>query len=168
MSYLALNALLALIWMFLSGDFSTGNLIVGLAIGFLAITLSRPVLGSERSVRGTWGVVRFVVVFGRELVRSNLQLARDLLRPSLPFEPGFIAFDIRDLDRTRTVVLAHLVSLTPGTLTVDLDDSGDTLYVHTLYAGDPDEVRRGIRRLADLIHGVTGERVAPAEKERSR
>lgn len=162
MSHLALNLLLAIVWMFLAGDLSTGSLLVGFVLGFLAIAFSRPVLRSQRYVRAVTGVIRLGIAFTRELVVSNIQLARDILRRELPFRPAFIEFDIRDLDRTETVVLANLVSLTPGTLSVDLDDAGDMLYVHTLYAGDQDEVRSGIRRLANLIHGALGEReVAP-------
>ena len=49
-----------------------------------------------------------------------------------------------------------MISLTPGTLTVDTDDLGETLYVHGLYADDPERIRRGLRSFSDLIRGASG------------
>jgi multicomponent Na+:H+ antiporter subunit E len=164
MSYLTLNLLLAIVWMFLFGDFSLPSMVVGLGLGFVAIAVSRPVLGSQRYVRSVAGVFRLLVGFTRELVTANLHLARDILRPEPPFRPGFVRFDIRDLGPTETVLLANLVSLTPGTLTVDVDDEGFTLYLHTLYAQDPQAVRAGVRRLANLIHDATGSDPLPLEE----
>jgi multicomponent Na+:H+ antiporter subunit E len=156
-SYFALNLLLAILWIFLWGQFTFPAFVVGLVVGFAAIAFSRAVLGSERYVRSVFGTVRLVLGFLRELVLANVQLARDILRPVPPFRPGFIAFDIRDLGPTETVFLSNLVSLTPGTLTVDSDDDGYTLYIHSVYAEDPEETRRSIRRLANLVHGALGQ-----------
>jgi multicomponent Na+:H+ antiporter subunit E len=157
LSYFALNLLLAILWLFLWGDFSFPTFAIGLLVGFAAISLPRTVLGSGRYVRSVVGVVRLFVGFFRELVLANVQLARDILRPVPPFRPGFIAFDIRDLGPTETVFLANLISLTPGTLSVDSDDEGFTLYIHSVYAEDPEETRRSIRRLANLVHGALGQ-----------
>lgn len=166
MSYFTLNLLLAVFWMFLTGSFSMLSLAFGLAVGFIAISAGRPVLGSRRYVRAVWGTALLVVGFARELVVANLLLARDILRPRPPFKPGFLSFDIRDLGPTETVALANMVSLTPGTLSVDLDDLGYTLYVHTLYAHDPDATRAGLRRLANLVHGALGNDPFDPETER--
>lgn len=157
MSYFALNLMLAILWTFVWGDFRFTTFMVGLVVGFLAIAFARPVLGSARYVRSITGSLRLLVGFFRELVLANVQLAHDILRPVPPFRPGFIAFDIRDLGPTETVFLANLISLTPGTLTVDVDDEGYTLYIHSMYAEDPEETRRSIRRLANLVHGALGQ-----------
>jgi len=164
-SYLALNLLLAVVWMLLTGGFSLFSLGVGLVMGFVAISAGQSVIGSRRYVRAVAGTGRLLVGFVRELVVANLQLARDILRPNPPFVPGFLAFDVRALGRAETVALANLVSLTPGTVSVDLDDEGLTLYVHTLYAHDPEATRAGLRRLARLVHGALGDDPSEAETE---
>ncbi len=168
MSFFALNLLLALVWMFLYGDFSIESFLVGMVIGYLALLFSRPFVGSEQYVRSVQGIIRLLAVFLYELVAANLQLARDILRPVPPFKPGFISFDVRDLPPTETVLLANMISLTPGTLTVDSDDEGFTLYVHSLYAQDPEKVRRGFRTFANLIHGAIGGDPYYAEHEVKR
>lgn len=55
------------------------------------------------------------------------------------------------------MLLANLISLTPGTVTVDADDAGDALYVHTLYARDAEAVRRECRSFARLIRAAGGD-----------
>ncbi len=157
MSHFALNLLLAIVWMLLRSDFSLFGLIVGFTIGFIAIAFARITPDSHGYVRASFGIVRLVFAFLIELVIANVQLAYDLLRPRPPFRPGFVRFEIADLGPAETVLLANLVSLTPGTLTVDIRDDGSELVVHSLYAGDPERVRRGLRRFADLIHAAIGQ-----------
>lgn len=169
MSYFAFNLLLAIIWMFLTGTLSVGGFIVGFVIGFLGLAFSRHVLGSGQYVSGALGILRLVSVFVYEMVVANLQLARDILSPVPPFKPGFVSFDVRDLPPLETVLLANMISLTPGTLTVDSDDEGYTLYIHTVYAQDPERIRRGFRRFANLIHGALGgDRPHPQQEETVR
>jgi multicomponent Na+:H+ antiporter subunit E len=156
MSYFAFNLMLAIFWMFMTGAFSTGGFLVGFLIGFAGLAFSRHVLGSGGYVRGVIGIFRLVAVFLRELVIANLQLARDILRPVPPFQPGFLAVDVRDLPPLETVLLGNMISLTPGTLTVDASEDGNILYVHTVYAQDPAKAREGFRLFADLIHDAFG------------
>lgn len=165
MTYLALNLLLAIVWMFLAGNFSIGSLLFGFAIGFLVLVAARAFLGCTGYVRATFGLLRFLRVYFWEIVRANVQLARDLLRPEMPFKPGFLRVHVPGLSRTETVVLSNMISLTPGTLTVDWGE-GEVLYIHTIYAHDPAQVRTGVDLFADLIDGVTGYQPPPAGEER--
>jgi multicomponent Na+:H+ antiporter subunit E len=156
MSYFAFNLLLAIFWMFMTGNFSILGFLVGFVIGFVGLGFSRHVLGSGQYVRNVFGLFRLIAAFAYELVVANLHLARDILRPVPGFQPGFLSFDVRDLPPLETVLLGNMISLTPGTLTVDASDDGNTLYIHTVYAQDPEKARRGFRKFADLIHGAIG------------
>lgn len=164
MSNLALNLLLALTWMFLNGDVSLHGLLVGVFLGFLSIAFSQHVPRKARHVRAVRGSIRLLVSFLKELVLANLQLARDVLRPELPFHPRHLRLDVRDLGRTQTVLLANLISLTPGTITVDAEEDGSALYVHTLYAADPEAVQAQMRWLADLILRASGDEPRPPDQ----
>lgn len=157
MSFLALNFVLATIWVLLRADFTLLGFVAGLLLGFLAIAVARPALGSHAYVRAAGGIVKLTTLFFGKLVVANVLLARDVLRRTPPFEPGFIRFDVRDLGPTQTVLLANLVSLTPGTITVDIDDEGRALYIHALYARDPEATRAECRALAELIHAAAGD-----------
>jgi multicomponent Na+:H+ antiporter subunit E len=124
MSYLALNLMLAIVWMFLSGTFGLGSLLAGYGVGFLSLAILQPVVGSQQYVQGMFGVMRLLVIYMYELMIAAVQLARDILRPNPPIRGGFLHYDARHLSPAKTVLLSNMLSLTPGTLTVDVDDDG--------------------------------------------
>jgi multicomponent Na+:H+ antiporter subunit E len=161
MTALTLHLLLALAWVFLSGDFSLRGLAIGLLVGFAGIAFSQRVPARERYARAACGVLALAVGFAFELVRSNLQLARDVLRLRLPFHPRLLHLDVERLGPTQTVLLGNLISLTPGTITVDAEEDGSALFVHTLYAADPEAVRARMHWLGDLIQRASGEQPPP-------
>lgn len=158
MSLLALNLLLAAVWMLLTARFTFGGMLSGLAVGFLAIWAGRPFLGSAGYVRAARGLAVLLAIYAWKLVTSNVQLARDALRPDPRFDPGFLRIGTGDLDRVETVVFANLLSLTPGTVTVDADERGHAIYIHTLYARDVARARDDARRYARLIRRATARR----------
>lgn len=158
MTFLALNLLLAIVWMFLVGSFWIGSLLFGLVLGFVVLAASQSYVGSGRYVRAVTGTFKLTVVFLYELVVANLQLSRDVLRPTSPFKPGFMRVEVDDLTSGQAVLLGHLISLTPGTLTVDFDPQQGALYIHSIYAQNPERLQRGFRNFADLIIGATGAR----------
>lgn len=165
MKFLALNLLLAIVWTFLAGSFTVESMLFGFVVSFAVLAAAQSFLGSGGYVRATVGVLLLLRVYLWEIIRANLQLARDLLRMKMPFKPGFIHVDASALSPAETAVLANMISLTPGTLTVDVNEEGDTLYVHTVYAADPEKVRAGIRLFANLIVGATGPRAPRGDEE---
>lgn len=163
MSALALNLLLAVVWMFIQASFSLRSLIVGFGIGFVAIAFVQWLRGSRAYADTSASVVRLLAFFLADLVRSNLTLARDILRPVPTFAPALVRFEVVDLSPVETALLANLVSLTPGTLTVDAEEDGHAIYVHSLYADDPATVCRRIGRLSTMIRRAGGRALPPKE-----
>lgn len=158
----ALHLLLALFWMALMG-WNGANLAVGLAIGLLALGAGSRIAGSGAYLRALAAAVRLVGTFLFALVHANLRLARDILRSEPRFAPAIIAVDVRDLGPVNALLLADLVSLTPGSITVDLDHRGHRLFVHTLYARDEQAAQRDARRFAGLLRTIAGGEPAPGE-----
>lgn len=156
MKYVTLNLLLALIWMFLVGDFFTmHSMVAGFGIGVLVLLISQSLLGSYEYFKELLALVRFVVVFIVELTVANVHLARDVLHPQPRFKPGFIRYRPSQLEPVETVLLSNMISLTPGTLTVDVDEDGKTLYIHTLYAWERSSMYRGLYLFTNLIRGLS-------------
>lgn len=155
MHFFALNLVLAIVWLFLTGAFTTANLLFGLVIGFAVLGLAQPYLGSGGYIGSVRCFFRLLRVFLKEIVVANFHLARDLLRKDLPFTPGFIRFDTEGrLSRAQLAVLANMISLTPGTLSMDTDEEGRVLYIHSVYARDPDATRADFMRFLELIESV--------------
>jgi len=70
----------------------------------------------------------YIGVFLYELVKSNLDVARRVISPSLPINPGIVEVKTRLTSKMGRMILANSITLTPGTLTIDMRD--DTLYIH--------------------------------------
>lgn len=158
MSAFAFNLVLAIAWTLLAGEVSLATLVTGFVVGLLAIAACAPMSPAARAyLHRLVGGARLTAVFGWALVVANLLLARDLLRRRPPFTPGFIRLPLGDgLSPAATVLLGELVSLTPGTLTVDAREDGREIVVHTLYAQDPEAVRRDVERFARLVRIALG------------
>ena len=156
MRHLTLNLLLALIWMFLAGDFfAMHSMVVGFGIGVVVLVISQSLLGSYEYIGALAAFFRFIGIFIAELTTANIHLARDVLHPRPRFKPGFIRYRPSNLVPMETVLLANMISLTPGTLTVDVTDDGETLFIHTLYARERASIYRGLYLFTNLIHGLT-------------
>ena len=156
MKFLALNLILAIIWMFLTGAFSIGGFLFGMLAGYLVLFLGQPFIGSERYIRGSAGSVRLVAYFLYELVIANIQLAREILRLKPDLQPAVFAVHVPELTAGQSVLLGNMISLTPGTLTVDNDHLTRTLYIHTIFGQRPEQTIDGARKFARLIVGAAG------------
>lgn len=150
MSFFAINLVLAFVWGALSG-MSLPNLLLGFAIGFLALALSQRFIRSGDYIRSSGAALRLLVLFFKELVIANLRLARDVLRRDPRFSPAFLRVDVSNLRPWQTTTLAALVSLTPGSITIDVTRSGHALVFHTLYARQPEQARQSVCAFAAIL-----------------
>ena len=104
----------------------------------------------NRPLRRLLAVPRLLGRFAIELWTSSLRVAHDVLTPTDRASPRIVDIPLRLTDPRAITLLANGVSLTPGTLTLDVVDGA--LRVHAMYAEDVDAVRAEIRRLeAPLI-----------------
>lgn len=119
-------------WILLNGSLAGDVLAVGLITALLIALLFRISLAVVSELRMTPGALLaalgYVFFFARELVKSNLNLARIVLSPALPLNPGIVKVQTRLKSRMGRLLLANSITLTPGTLTVELD--GEWLYIH--------------------------------------
>jgi multicomponent Na+:H+ antiporter subunit E len=153
---LGLNVLLATTWAALQGGIDPANLTTGFVFGYLILWLLRPVLGGTRYFSKVPAAVGFVLFFLKELAVSNLRVAWDVLTPHSRRRPGVVAVPL-DLEGDGAItLLANVVTLTPGTLSLDVSPDRRTLYVHAMFVDDPEVFRREIkegfeRRIGELL-----------------
>ena len=107
-------------------------------------------------IRKTRIAIHLFAVFCWELVISSLRVAWDVVTPAANRRPGIVAVPLNAKTDWEITLLANLVTLTPGSLSLDVSPDRSTLYVHAMFAEDPDEVRRSItegfeRRLLALL-----------------
>ncbi|MBZ0299333.1 MAG: Na+/H+ antiporter subunit E [Anaerolineae bacterium] len=145
MTFFLLNVLLALAWAALTGQLTPENLIGGFLVGYALLAFSRRALGCTSYVTKVPKVISFILYFAVELFRANLRVAFEVLTPRQRMRPAIVAIPLdirRDLEIT---LLASLITLTPGTLSLDVSSDRRVLYVHSMYVDDIDVFRREIK-----------------------
>jgi multicomponent Na+:H+ antiporter subunit E len=108
-------------------------------------------------------MVRSLAIFLLELVRANLRVAMEVLAPGFRMTAGIIRVPTRTRTPLEVVVLANAISLTPGTLTLQVDEQDRVLYVHGLYVTSRSEFLRSIARIEDLVLDITRPRGRDSE-----
>ena len=156
MRVLGINLLLSAIWAALQGAIDLANLATGFGFGYVILWFARPALGDTRYFGKTAAILGFVLFFVKELVVSNLRVAWAVLAPTSRRRPGVVAVPL-DVDRDIEItLLANVVTLTPGTLSLDVSADRRTLFVHGMFIDDPEQFRREIkdgfeRRIKELL-----------------
>lgn len=140
---------LALIWAAITGTFSGLNLVLGAGIGAVAVLLLRRHLAQGRRLHQLRSVVSLALLFLYELGVSAVRVAIVVLTPNLRsvLQPAIIAFPLSVRSDAEITLLANLITLTPGTLSVDVSEDRKLLYVHTLTLS----TREGL--IADIARG---------------
>jgi multicomponent Na+:H+ antiporter subunit E len=139
------NLLLALGWVAMNGKFDAVNLLVGFAFGYVVLYLLQRVIGHSRYFARTVGLVRFIGFYILEVVRANLRVAFDVVTPTSYARPGIVAVPLEARSDVEITLLSNLITMTPGSLSVDVADDRSVIYVHVMFLEDPDEVRRQIK-----------------------
>lgn len=140
------NLLLALAWTALQGSLSLGNLVVGYVLGYVVLQLL--VRGGVLPRRYAGKVGTFVELFlylVYELVLANIRLTIDVIRPRQSMRPAVIRVPLDATSDGEILMLAALVNLTPGSITIDVSDDRGTMYVHVMDMDSPDQARAAIK-----------------------
>lgn len=139
----AMNLVLALLWCAKSGAFSWGELGLGFALGYIALVVCRPLLGPSPYYGKIWEALWFVLVFIVDLFASSLRVAYDIVTPRHHMHPAVVAVPLpEDITDGEVALLANTITLTPGTLSLDVSKDRAFLYVHVMYLDDGAEATR--------------------------
>ncbi len=142
----ALNLVLALLWAMASGEVTLLTIGAGFLVGMLVLHLVGPVLGDTRYAVRFLRVLGLVLFFLAELVMSSVRVAYDVIKPRFTMTPAIIQVPLDVRGDVQVTLLANLISLTPGTLSIDVSDDRTNLYVHAMYGDDPEAVARRVKR----------------------
>jgi multicomponent Na+:H+ antiporter subunit E len=145
MRLFVVNLLLALLWVALGARFTLPNLIVGFLLGYLVTYLGERGSSEGRYFKRVPLAIGVALFFLGELVRSSLRIAWDVLTPTHRMRPAVIGVPLEAKTDAEITLLAQLISLTPGSLSLDVSSDRKTLYVHVMYVDDVNETRRRIK-----------------------
>lgn len=140
-----LNILLALAWAALTGHFTPLNVIVGFALGSAVLWPARRIVGPSNYFVKLPRVIRLVVFFFWELLLANLKVAIHVVSPLSRLTPGIVAVPLDLKSDAEIALLANMITLTPGTLSLDVSTDRRALYVHVIDLDNADQLRREIK-----------------------
>ncbi|WP_371060066.1 Na+/H+ antiporter subunit E [Rhodosalinus sp. 5P4] len=159
MNAFGINLLLAVVWVALTGSTTLSGLLTGFVLGFGVLWMVKPLTGERLYFRRVFAWVRLVVMFLYELVVSSLAVAWDIVTPKERARPQIIEVPLDVTSDVGILLVTNLISLTPGTLSLDVSRDRKTLAVHAMFVDDPDELcaqlKRGMERW--VIDAVEGE-----------
>jgi multicomponent Na+:H+ antiporter subunit E len=168
MSTLVPVAWLTAIWTALWGSVTVANVGSGLVASLVVVRLFPARATSSagwalRPVAAVW----FGLWFTWKLFEANLVMLWEVLTPTDSTRPGVVAVPISHCSPGIATLIANAISLTPGTLTLDIQGTPPVLYIHVMHLDDPEDVRRDVARLEQLVvraFGARAEPVAPSEE----
>jgi multicomponent Na+:H+ antiporter subunit E len=152
---------LTVLWLVLWRDLSVANLLSGVAIATVLALASDPRPALDHRVHPL-AVVRFAAYFSWKLVEANVILAREVVTPQNRIHTGIIAVPLAGRSDLVVTVVANAVSLTPGTLTLEVRRTPEpVVYLHVLHLHDLDQTRADVETMARMV----GEALEPRTAE---
>ncbi|MDR7072836.1 Na+/H+ antiporter subunit E [Fictibacillus barbaricus] len=142
---LMLNLLIGVIWMFLSESYSFASFFVGFVIGAALLLLLDRFIPGFYYFKYVKAIIYLVFLFLKELILANLEVLKWVYKPKLDFQPGIIALPIDVKKNWEITLLANLITLTPGTLSVDVSRDQRFIYIHAIDLPDVNHTIIGIK-----------------------
>ena len=154
---LLLNLLLGLIWGALTADFSPGNLFFGFVISYGMLWVMRRFEQPSQYFSKVPFVLGLTFNFLWEVWKANLRIAYDVLTPTHLMRPGIVAIPLDAQTDEQITLLANMITLTPGTLSLDVSTDRKVLYIHSVYItnveGTRQEIKQGFERKVMRVLG---------------
>lgn len=148
-------------WLVLNGSLASDVLVVGMIAALVIALMFHDGLSVVSEFRLTpqslLAAPAYVLFFLKELIKSNLRLASIVLSPALPLHPGIVKVRTRLKSRMGRLLLANSITLTPGTLTVEME--GEWLYIHWVTVESEDieaataSIVSGFERYLEVMYG---------------
>lgn len=143
MKYVTLFILSLIFWLLLTFNFAISNIIVGIIASLItALVFGKSFLKDVAPFlqlqRYFWLII-YLFIFAWECIKANFDVAYRVLHPAMPIKPGIVKVKMNLKTNIAKTILANSITMTPGTISVDIID--DYIYVHWIYVSseDPEE-----------------------------
>jgi multicomponent Na+:H+ antiporter subunit E len=140
-----MNLLLSFIWVALTGSLYFVNFFFGFLIGFLVLWMMNRNEDDHRYFTRVPETIAFVAYFAYEMIVANLQVAYDVITPNYFFKPGIVRYPLQASTDIEINLLSTVISLTPGTLILDISEDKKWLYIHVMYLDDKERFIKRVK-----------------------
>ncbi len=134
-----MNLLLAFTWVALTGALYFSNFYFGFLLGFFLLWLTRRNEIDKRYFNRVPKIIAFIFYFIWEMIKANIHVAYDVITPRFFMKPGIVKYPLVAKSDFEINILATMISLTPGTLILDISDDKKAIYIHVMYLEDKEK-----------------------------
>lgn len=145
---LLINFAITFVWMFLYSSWDLQTFIVGYLVGIILLYLMRRFFNEPLYVNKLYRFFILSLILLRELILSNIAVIKLVLQPKLSIRPGIFAMETELKSDWEITLLANLITLTPGTLVIDVSNDQKMLYIHAI---DIDNIEEEIASIKDTF-----------------
>lgn len=151
-----MNLLLSFIWVALTGSMYYSNFLFGFLLGFFILWIMNRHETDQRYFNRVPKTIGFVLFFLYELIVANIQVAYDVITPKYFFKPGIVKYPLEAESDIEINLLSTVISMTPGTLIIDISEDKKSLYIHVMYLKDRDtfvaQIKNGFeKKLLEIL-----------------
>ncbi len=146
LSILASLAFFTLFWLLVANEGSPAQVLLGIVLGAAMLWVRARFGAASLPLHRPGVALQLAALFLVDIVVANFAVARAVLAPSLPIRPRFLEVPLDLREPNAAALLAGMVTLTPGTVSVDLDLDARVLTVHALLAEDEAAAVNGIKQ----------------------
>ncbi|WP_340278761.1 Na+/H+ antiporter subunit E [Staphylococcus coagulans] len=129
---IVINLILAIFWLFLSDSYTMNSFVLGYLFALLLVYLMRKILPGRFYIITLYKIIKLVFVFLIELIKANIDVLRIILQPRIKNESAFFVYETDLQYKWQVALLSNLITLTPGTVVIGVNDDMKRLYIHCL------------------------------------
>lgn len=162
-SRIILFLLALLVWLLLTWPVDLQHLIIGIFISLFIAFMTGDMFVKRAYVfksvdRYVWFVTRYVPLFIWECLKANIDVAYRVIHPDLPIKPGIVKVKTSLRSDTGLTFLANSITLTPGTMSVDIDPENGILYIHWIYVQEEEDIQKAseiiVKNFEDVLRRI--------------
>lgn len=151
-----MNLLLTFVWVALTGSFLLSNFFFGFLLGFFILWLMSRGNPKRKYFTQIPKIIAFIFYFLYEMMKAIFEVAYDVVTPKYFMKPGIVKFPLTAKSDFEITLLCNCISLTPGTLIMDVSDDKKVIYIHVMYLKDKDkfisQVQNGLeKKLLEIL-----------------
>ncbi|MFK0521400.1 Na+/H+ antiporter subunit E [Paenibacillus illinoisensis] len=140
-----LNLIIAFVWMFLNNAWNGVGFLIGYLLGLLLIGSMRRFFPQRFYIVRVWAIMKLLYLLFKELIRASIEVIRQIIKPRLEISPGIFTYQTQLSSDWEVTFLCLLISLTPGSLPLEISGNQRKLFIHALDIKDEQKMRDDIK-----------------------
>jgi len=136
---IVVNLIISFMWMFLSESYTLVTFTLGYIVGIILLLFLNRFFKERFYLERFFKFIVLFLTFIRELIVSNIDIVKLVYAKNPDFEPGIFAMPIEVKKNWEITLLANLISLTPGTLSIAVSDDNSIIFIHAMHIDEKEQ-----------------------------